>query len=82
MAAVKEKRRAPSKPASGGKTGVQTAKKVGRPKAKHSSPDYVQMSVYIHRDVRNKVKVRLFEREMEFSGLVESLLKDWLKNAT
>jgi hypothetical protein len=37
------------------------------------------MSVYIHKEVRNKVKMRLFEKEMEFSGPVESLLRDWLK---
>lgn len=79
MAPPKGKRRVRSKPDLGGKTVVQTAKKVGRPRAKHSSPEYKQMSVYIHRDIRNKVKARLFEREMEFSGLVESLLRDWLK---
>lgn len=55
-------------------------KKVGRPRAKHSDPNYVQMSLYIHKDVRNKVKVRLLESETEreFSGLVESLLREWL----
>lgn len=54
-------------------------KKVGRPRAKHSDPAYKQMSVYIHQDVRNKVKARLFEQDGEFSTLVESLLRDWLK---
>jgi hypothetical protein len=54
-------------------------KKVGRPRAKHSDPDYKQMSVYVHQDVRNKVKARLFEQGGEFSELVESLLRDWLK---
>ncbi len=54
-------------------------KKVGRPRAKHSDPAYKQMSVYVHQDVRNKVKMRLFETGGEFSGLVESLLRDWLK---
>jgi hypothetical protein len=54
------------------------SKKVGRPRAKHSSPDYKQMSVYIHKDVRSKVKARLFETDGEFSGLVESLLQGWL----
>ena len=61
------------------KSAVPSTKAVGRPRAKHSSPDYVQMSIYIHREIRNKVKMRLFEREMEFSGLVESLLRDWLR---
>jgi hypothetical protein len=62
------------------KSGRQKAtKKVGRPRAKHSSPDYTQVSLYLHKEVRNKVKVRLFEQGAEFSALVESLLRDWLK---
>ncbi len=61
------------------KAAPQARKKVGRPPAKHSDPDYKQMSVYVHKDVRNKVKARLLEQEGEFSALVESLLRDWLK---
>ena len=37
------------------------------------------MSVYIHNEVRRKVKARLFETDREFSGLVEDLLREWLK---
>jgi hypothetical protein len=65
--------------AGGRKRADQPVKKVGRPRAKHSDPDYRQMSVYVHKDVRNKVKARLLEQEAEFSALVESLLRDWLK---
>ena len=54
-------------------------KKPGRPRAKHSDPNYRQMSVYIHKEVRSKVKARLFEEEGEFSELVETLLREWLK---
>lgn len=61
---------------------LQPAKKVGRPRAKHSSPDYVQMSVYVHKDIRTKVKVRLFQSGGEFSALVESLLREWLEGQT
>jgi hypothetical protein len=61
------------------KVAPQARKRVGRPPAKHSDPDYKQMSVYVHKDVRNKVKARLFEQGGEFSALVESLLRDWLK---
>ena len=61
------------------KTVSPPRKKAGRPRAKHSDPDYQQMSVYIHKDVRGKVKARLFEQDGEFSGLVESLLREWLK---
>jgi hypothetical protein len=39
------------------------------------------MSLYVHKDVRSRVKVRLFETGGEFSGLVESLLRDWLKRS-
>ena|ERR1017187_6415885 len=59
-------------------TSFSPRRRSGRPPAKHSSPDYVQMSVYVHKDVRSKVKVRLFETGGEFSALVESLLRDWL----
>jgi hypothetical protein len=51
---------------------------VGRPPAKHSSPDYSQMTVYVRRDVRKAVKIRLFEEELEMSALVEKLLSYWL----
>jgi len=54
-------------------------KKMGRPRAKHSDPAYKQMSVYIHEDVRLLVKARLLEHGGEFSALVESLLRHWLK---
>ncbi len=64
---------AASKPPAGNET------KRGRKPAKHSNPEYQQMSVYIHRDVRAKVKMRLFEEDGEFSALVESLLREWLK---
>jgi hypothetical protein len=68
----------PGKPPKRGPT-PEPPKKVGRPRAKHSDPNYVQMSIYISRDVRAKVKMRLLETDGEFSGLVESLLRDWLK---
>ena len=66
-------------PAKAPKKAAPTKKKAGRPRAKHSDPDYKQMSVYIHKDVRNKAKARLFEQGGEFSALVESLLRGWLK---
>jgi hypothetical protein len=51
----------------------------GRPKAKHSDKqNYVQMSLYIRKDVRNQTKARLFEQGGEFSALVEGMLVEWL----
>ena len=51
---------------------------MGRPPAKHSSPDYAQMTVYVPKTVRNAVKMRLFQEGLELSALVERLLKTWL----
>ena len=50
----------------------------GRPRAKHSSPDYSQMTVYVRKDVRRAIKIRLFEEGLEMSALVEKLLSNWL----
>jgi hypothetical protein len=36
------------------------------------------MTIYVPRELRNKVKARLAEQEMELSGLVEGMLSDWL----
>ena len=51
----------------------------GRPPAKHSSPDYAQMSLYVHQTVRSLVRIELLKENGEFSGLVEALLREWLK---
>jgi hypothetical protein len=79
MATRKAEAPSRSKVTPGRKDAVQP-KKAGRPRAKHSSPDYAQMSIYIHRDVRSQAKVRLFQTGGEFSALVESLLREWLTN--
>lgn len=50
----------------------------GRKPAKHSNPDYVQTSLYLPREVKNKVRARLLEQGKEFSELVEDMLRDWL----
>jgi hypothetical protein len=58
---------------------AEAGRKRGRPRAKHSDKEnYAQMSLYIRREVRNRTKARLFEKGMEFSALVESLLEGWL----
>lgn len=53
-------------------------RRAGRPVAKHSSPDYAQMTVYVRKDVRTAVKISLFEEGLELSALVEKLLINWL----
>src|ERR1022692_4381205 len=54
---------APTQPRStpGRKEVAQPMRKVGRPRTTHSDPNYRQMSIYIPKDVRSRVKMRLFE---------------------
>ena len=54
------------------------ARTTGRPPAKHSSPDYTQMTVYVRTAVRSDVRMRLFREGRELSALIERLLIDWL----
>lgn len=79
MATKRASKTAAARTASKSAPPPEPSKKIGRPRAKHSSPDYQQMSVYIHKEIRSKVKMRLFETGGEFSGLVESLLLGWLE---
>jgi hypothetical protein len=55
------------------------SKKRGRKPGKHSDENYTQTSIYLPIDLRNRVRARLYERGMEMSGLVESMLRHWLK---
>ena len=58
-----------------------TPKRMGRPPGgKHSNPAYMQTTLWIPRDLMADVKVRLIRSEYkEFSGTVETLLRNWLK---
>ncbi len=60
---------------------IQTAeKKRGRPTAKRSDPDFMQVTAYIRKETHRKTKIRLLEEGQgrEFSELVEVLLEEWL----
>lgn len=57
---------------------TQQPKTVGRRRGKHSDVNYTQTSIYLPITLRNAVRARLYERGMEMSGLVESMLRDWL----
>lgn len=64
------------------KAGAGAPRRVGRPKTgKRSDPEYRQVSAWIRRDTYDRVTRRLFMKEnrREFSGLVQSLLENWLK---
>jgi hypothetical protein len=68
----------PMRESMGTKTGDQGRPRRGRPPAKHSSPDYAQMTVYVRREVRDAARIRLFQEGRELSALVERLLSKWL----
>lgn len=56
----------------------RAAADIERPKGKRGDPDYLQTTVYLPRDLHHAVKVALTEDRGELSGLVETLLSEWL----
>jgi hypothetical protein len=46
---------------------------------KHKDEAYVQTNVYLPRAVKTTVKIELLKDETPLRDLVESLLRDWLK---
>src|SRR5262245_60676713 len=52
----------------------------GRPRAKHSDPNYYQLTVYVQRKVHRAVKRELFDEDppMQLSELVDTLMIEWL----
>jgi hypothetical protein len=53
-------------------------KKPGRKPGKHSDENYTQTSIYLPIELRNRVRSKLYEQGKEMSGLVETMLRDWL----
>lgn len=53
--------------------------RVGRPRAKRSDPNYLQVTAYLRRATYTAARKRLFDEEREFSELVEDLVAEWLK---
>lgn len=54
--------------------------RVGRPRAKRSDPNYMQVTAYLRRATYTAARKRLFDDGREFSELVEDLVGEWLKN--
>ena len=52
--------------------------RVGPPPAKQSSPDYKNITVYVHRTYLDAVRVWLFHQGLESNVLFERLLATWL----
>ena len=57
-------------------------RKAGRPKGgKSSNPDFVQTTAYVEEAVLIAVKKALLDdKDMDFSSLVNDLLKKWVKS--
>lgn len=57
-----------------------SAPKQMKVKGKRSNPDYVGAFAYIPGNLHEDVKIKLLRRkDLDFSGLVENLLSNWLK---
>ncbi len=50
----------------------------GRKAGKSSDPNYRSTTVYLKRDTVKKAQVKLIEKELDFSTLVQSLVQDWI----
>ncbi len=57
---------------------LQPGKKLGRPTAKRSNPEFRQVTCYVRKDTYKSVRARLLVDEREFSELVQELLDSWL----
>ncbi len=59
-------------------------RKVGRPKGgKSSNPEFVQTTAYVEETVLIAVKKALLDvKDLDFSSLVNDLLKKWTKSRT
>lgn len=62
----------------------ETARGPGRPNGKRSDGQHVQVTAYIRKDTRSRVRKILVNDEdgPDFSELVEELLAKWLKSRT
>lgn len=60
---------------------AESPKRLGRPPAKRSDPEFQQVTAYIRKGTYAAVRTSLFieEERKEFSELVEDLLAKWLR---
>ena len=63
---------------------ASSVRAVGRPKiGKRSDPSFKQVSAWIRKDTHERVTRKLFlNGRQEFSGLIQTLLEGWLKQAS
>lgn len=54
--------------------------KAAKTKGRRQDPDYLQTTVYLPKDLHKAVKVAMAEDNLELSGIVETLLAEWLKS--
>lgn len=53
-----------------------------KPMGKRSDPNYIQVGVYIPKELNKKVKRELVDSERDFSDLVRDLLDDWVNQSS
>ena len=50
----------------------------GRPRAKRSNPEYQQVTAYMRRKTYAAARKLLIDAQLEFSELVEQLVREWV----
>lgn len=55
------------------------AGKPGRPRGKHSDPNFIQITSYISKKTYRAVKIRCAELDVNRSDVVEELFQEWLE---
>ena len=55
--------------------------KMGRPPGKKTDPNYVQVTVYLRKDIHKAAKKLLVDDGGQFSDLVDDLVNRWLSDS-
>lgn len=57
---------------------VAPERKVGRPRAKRSNPEFQQVTAYIRRESYISARHKLLDEGRDFSELIEELVSAWI----
>lgn len=62
-------------------TVAEEPRRLGRPPGKKTSPDYVQVTVYLRRSVHQSARKLLIDERRQFSDLVDELVENWVQKS-
>ena len=71
----------PAAPAPPQPVPTAAASKMGRPPGKKTDPHYVQVTVYLRKEIHREAKKLLLDDGGQFSDLVDDLVRQWIAKA-